>query len=227
MPTALITGATRGLGLAFARQYVHAGWRVIAVCREPARADGLRTLGSAVATHALDVADFGAVARLGPALGEETIDLLIANAGIAGPKEMIPETVVDHAPAWGDTIRVNTMAPLALAGAFLRQVARSAQRKMIAISSRLGSMGANTEGGLYAYRSSKAALNAVWRSLALDHPEVIAVLLHPGWVRTDMGGASALLSPEESVAGMCRVIAGLTSADSGRFYNHDGSPIPW
>jgi len=122
---------------------------------------------------------------------------------------------------------VNAMAPVALAGAFVGAVARSGERKMIAITSRLGSIAANNDGGLYGYRSSKAALNALWRSFAIDHPEIIASLLHPGWVRTDMGGAGAPLSPEESVAGMRRVIARLGKADSGRFYDYQGESIPW
>ncbi len=225
MPTVLITGANRGIGLEFARQYTRAGWRVIGTSRSLDRADRLAALGANVSVHRLDVADFAAVTALGRALAQEAIDVLIANAGIAGPSDMTAEAI--DAEGWANTFRINAMAPLALAGAFAAQVARSEQRKMIAITSRLGSMGANGEGGRYAYRSSKAALNAVWRSYALDHPEIIAVLLHPGWVRTDMGGSGALLAPEESVAGLRRVIAGLTKADSGRFYNYDGSPIPW
>lgn len=227
MPTVLISGAGRGLGFEFARQYAKAGWGVIATCLSLDEIAGLRALGTAVTAHPLDVTDLAAVARFGRELADETIDLLISNAGVPGPRDMTPETVAENAPAWMDAFRVNSMAPLALAGAFVKQVVRSEQRKMIAISSRLGSMGANGDGGLYAYRSSKAALNAVWRSFALDHPELIAAMIHPGWVRTSMGGPTALLSPEESVAGMRRVIAGLGRADSGRFYNHDGSPIPW
>ena len=225
MPTVLIAGANRGIGLEFARQYARAGWRVIGTSRSLDRADRLSALGADVHVHPLDVADFAAVTAFGCALAQETIDVLIANAGIAGPSDMTAEAI--DGEAWAAAFRVNAMAPLALAGAFHAQVARSEQRKMIAITSRLGSMGANGEGGRYAYRSSKAALNAVWRSYALDHPEIVAVLLHPGWVRTDMGGSNALLGPEESVTGLRRVIAGLAKADSGRFYNHDGSPIPW
>ena len=225
MATVLITGANRGLGLEFARQYARDGWRVVATSRTLDAAGALRTLGASVTVHPLDVADLGAVAALGRELGRETIDVLIANAGVAGPRGMTPESV--DAAAWGDTMRVNAMAPLALAGAFTAQVARSEQRKMIAITSRLGSMSANAEGGMYAYRSSKAALNAVWRSLALDHPELIAAVLHPGWVRTDMGGKQAALGVEESVGGLRRVIAGLDKAKSGGFFNYDGSPIPW
>ena len=225
MSTVLITGANRGLGLEFARQYVKEGWRVIATCRSLEKAEMLRGLGDAVSIYRLEVADIGAISALGRELARESIDLVIANAGISGPRNMTPEEI--DVEGWSETFRVNAMAPLALAGALKDAVARSVQRKMIAISSRLGSMAANTEGGGYVYRSSKAALNAAWRSFALVHPQLIAVLLHPGWVRTDMGGKQALLSPEESVAGMRRVIAALTQADSGRFYNYDGSAIPW
>jgi NAD(P)-dependent dehydrogenase (short-subunit alcohol dehydrogenase family) len=225
MATVLISGANRGIGLEFARQYAKAGWRVLATGRSPEKADALRALGATVTVRRLDVADFAAVAALGRELGEETIDVIIANAGVAGPRGMTPEAI--DAEGWGATLRVNAMAPLALASAFTAQVTRSEQRKMIAITSRLGSIGANVEGGMYAYRSSKAALNAVWRSFALDHPELIAAVLHPGWVRTDMGGRQAPLSVEDSVAGLRRVIAGLAKDDSGGFFNYDGSPIPW
>jgi NAD(P)-dependent dehydrogenase (short-subunit alcohol dehydrogenase family) len=175
--------------------------------------------------HALEVTDFAAVSALARTLDGESIDVLIANAGIYGPRDMTAASI--DAAGWGETFRVNTMAPLALAAAFHAQVARSAQRKAVAITSRLGSIAANNEGGLYAYRSSKAALNAAWRSFALDHRDIIATVLHPGWVRTDMGGQSAPLGPEESVAGLRRVIASLEEADSGGFIGYDGKPIPW
>jgi NAD(P)-dependent dehydrogenase (short-subunit alcohol dehydrogenase family) len=225
MATVLISGANRGIGLEFARQYVQAGWRVIATSRSPEKADELKALGAAVSVHRLDVADFAAVAALGRELGAEAIDVVIANAGVAGPRGMTPEAI--DAEGWSATFRVNAMAPLALGSAFKAQVARSEQRKMIAITSRLGSIGANAEGGMYAYRSSKAALNAVWRSFALDNAALIAAMLHPGWVRTDMGGKQAALAVEESVSALRRVIAGLGAADSGGFFNYDGSPIPW
>lgn len=225
MPTVFISGANRGLGLEFARQYAREGWRIIATSRSPEKAGALRALGSGVAVHALDVADFAAVAALGQKLAEESIDVLIANAGIYGPPDMTAEALDPE--GWSLTFRINTIAPIALAGAFHRPVARSRERKMVAITSRLGSIGANNEGGLYAYRSSKAALNAAWRSFAWDHRDVIATLVHPGWVRTDMGGASAPLSPEESVAGMRKVIAGLGAGDSGAFIGYDGISIPW
>jgi NAD(P)-dependent dehydrogenase (short-subunit alcohol dehydrogenase family) len=225
MSTVLITGANRGLGLEFARQYAAAGWRVIATARSPGKAAELRDLGKAAAIHALDVADFAAVAALSRSLSGETIDVLIANAGIAGPRSMTAPSL--DAEGWALTFLVNAMAPLALAGAFHAQVARSAERKMVAISSRMGSIGANNEGGMIAYRSSKAALNAAWRCYALEHRDIVAAVLHPGWVRTDMGGKGAPLSPEESVSGLRRVIAGLGKAESGGFFGYDGEAIPW
>ena len=228
MPTVLISGANRGLGLEFARQYAGEGWRVIATARAPEKATELRALGPAAALHRLDVADFSAVAAFARALAGESVDVLIANAGISGPRGMRPEAIgAEAAAAWERVFRVNAMAPLVLAGAFAAAVARSKERKMIAITSRLGSIAANNDGGLYGYRSSKAALNALWRSFAIDHAEIIATLLHPGWVRTDMGGASASLSAQESVAGMRRVIARLGKADSGSFYDYQGESIPW
>jgi len=200
---------------------------VMATSRDLDNSAALRALGPRVAAYRLDVADLAATAALGRTLAAETIDVVLANAGIYIARDMGDATVAAGVEAWERSFRVNVMAPLALAGAFHAQVARNEQRKMIAITSLLGSMGANSDGGLYAYRSSKAALNAVWRSFALSHPEVIATLLHPGWVRTDMGGRGALLDPEQSVAGLRRVIANLGKDDSGRFYNYDGSPIPW
>jgi NAD(P)-dependent dehydrogenase (short-subunit alcohol dehydrogenase family) len=221
MPTVLVAGASRGLGLEFARQYAADGWRVIATAREPQNADALRRTGAEL--HPLDVTDLAAVRRLADEL-REPIDLLIANAGISGPRHMTAEAVDPE--GWLETFRVNTVAPFALAGAFRPHVARSPMRKMAAVTSRLGSI-ASADGGRYVYRSSKAALNMAWRCFALDAPDVVAILLHPGWVRTDMGGASAPVAPEESVAGMRRVVEGAGQPQSGRFFNYTGEEIPW
>jgi NAD(P)-dependent dehydrogenase (short-subunit alcohol dehydrogenase family) len=225
MPTVLLTGASRGLGLEFTRQYARDGWRVIATCRDPRKAEALRGVAGKVEIHALDAADFAAVRMLAAALGDVAVDVLIANAGIYGPGDMTVDAV--DAAGWGEVFRVNTMAPLALAGAFRAHVARSDERKAVAITSRLGSIAANDDGGLYVYRSSKAALNAVWRSFAIDNKGLIAAVLHPGWVRTDMGGPGAPGLPEESVAGLRRVIAGLTEKKSGSFFAFDGEELPW
>ena len=223
MPTVLITGANRGLGLEFAQQYGADGWRVIGTARHPASADALARCGAEI--HALDVRDAAAVHRLAEQLAREPIDLLIANAGVAGPRDMTAEHV--DVEGWVDVFRVNTIAPVVVAGAFVRHVAQSNQRKIVTISSRLGSIESNEEGGLYVYRSSKAALNAAWKSFAIDHKDVIAAMLHPGWVRTDMGGEMAPVTPPESVSGMRKVIAGLTQQDSGRFFEYTGTPVPW
>src|SRR5215472_6414812 len=225
MSTVLVTGAGRGLGLEFAKQYSADGWRVIATVRDLKKATDLEALGAKVEIHRLDVTDYKAAAALGRELARDKIDVAIANAGVSLARNMTPAEI-DEA-AWIDTLRVNTFAPLALAGAVLGPVERSEGKKLIAITSRLGSIAANESGGQYAYRSSKAALNEAWRSLAMDHRDVIAVVLHPGWVKTDMGGPGAPVSPKESIAGMRRVIATLTPADSGRFFNYDGAELPW
>jgi NAD(P)-dependent dehydrogenase (short-subunit alcohol dehydrogenase family) len=230
MPSVLLTGASRGLGLEFARQYAAAGWRVIATCRDPTRAAALQALAGVspagtLEIHALDAGDLAAVASLAGRLSGLALDVVIANAGIWGPREMTAERV--DAACWTETFHINTIAPLALAGAFRPHLERGTERKALALSSALGSIGENTTGGLTAYRSSKAALNAAWRSFAIDHPQLIAAVLHPGWVRTDMGGPGAPLGPAESIAGLRRVIAGLTAADSGGFYGHDGKTHGW
>jgi NAD(P)-dependent dehydrogenase (short-subunit alcohol dehydrogenase family) len=225
MATVLITGAGRGLGLEFARQYAADGWRVHATVRDPKKAGALDALGGAVEIHRLDVTDFQATAALGRELAREAVDVVIANAGVS-PGHRMSLTEIDEA-AWVQTFKVNSIAPLGLAGALLPSLTRGEGKRLIAISSRMGSIGENTVGGSYAYRASKAALNAEWRSLAMDHREVIAVVLHPGWVKTDMGGAGAPVSPKDSIAGMRRVIAKLTPADSGRFLGYDGEEIPW
>jgi NAD(P)-dependent dehydrogenase (short-subunit alcohol dehydrogenase family) len=224
MPTVFITGANRGIGLEFARQYAADGWRVIATCRAPGAADALRALRPEVGLYALDVADLAQVSALGRALAGETIDVLIANAGIYIARAMTAEAV--EAGPWLESFAVNAIAPLACAGAFLAQVARSSERKMIALGSAAGSLTRIRYGGTYVYRSSKAALHAVWRAFAFDHPEIIATLLSPSRVRTDMNPTATLLV-EDSVADMRRVIAGLTQKDSGFFFRHDGEPAPW
>ena len=225
MPTVLVTGAGRGLGLEFAKQYAADGWRVIATVRDPKKAGALQALGDAITVHRLDVRDFKATAELGRELAREAIDVVIANAGISpGHKVSIAEIDED---AWLETFAVNSVAPMALAGALLPALKRGEAKKLVAISSRMGSIAENTAGGSYPYRASKAALNAAWHSLANDHREVIAVVVHPGWVRTDMGGSGAPVGPTESITGMRRVIAQLKPSDSGRFFDFEGKELPW
>jgi NAD(P)-dependent dehydrogenase (short-subunit alcohol dehydrogenase family) len=226
--TVLVSGANRGLGLEFARQYAAEGWRVLATCRDPQSAEALQAVTSAV--HRLELRDYAAVAALGRSLAAESIDVLIANAGVLLDDPDAPQSI--HAGPWLESFEVNTMAPLALAGAFVEQVARSAERKVIAIGSIVGSIAAAARGGYYPYRASKAALNAVWRAFALDHPELIAAVLHPGRMRTgmtryDQAAWPSLVPPEQRAAELRAQIARLTPADNGGFFNYAGKPLPW
>jgi len=218
MPSVLITGANRGLGLEFARQYASDGWAVVATAREVT--PELDSLGVRVET--LDMSELEAVAGFGQRL--DSLDLLVANAGTYGPKSV---TTREDGETWLETFAVQTVGPFLLAQSLLPLVARS-NGKLIAITSRMGSIEDNTSGGYIAYRSSKTALNSAWRCLAIDNRgKVTAAVLHPGWVQTRMGGSSAPLTPEQSVAGLRKVIEGLGPQDSGEFFSYDGSQIPW
>jgi NAD(P)-dependent dehydrogenase (short-subunit alcohol dehydrogenase family) len=218
MPSVLITGANRGLGLEFARQYSSNGWTVIATAREGS--PDLDQLG--VRVEQLDMSDLEAVSSFGKRL--DSLDLFIANAGTYGPRSV---TSADDARSWADTFVVNTIAPFLLAQSVLPLVAQN-HGKLIAITSKMGSIEDNTSGGYIAYRSSKTALNSAWRSLAIDNRgKVTAAVLHPGWVQTRMGGSSAPLSPQQSVAGLRNVIERLGPQDSGEFFSYGGSRIAW
>jgi NAD(P)-dependent dehydrogenase (short-subunit alcohol dehydrogenase family) len=226
MPTVLITGANRGLGLEFARQYAARGWAVLACCRRPDEARELAAIrGPEI--HALDVRDLEAVAALARSLKGRPIDLLLNNAGVYGPNKMTLGHL-DYA-AWQEVFAVNVLAPARLAECFVENVAASDRKLIACISSKMGSIAANAGGGHYLYRSSKAALNAVVKSLAIDlrGRGVTVVTLHPGWVRTDMGGADADLAIPESVAGVIGVLDKVGIEESGRFFDYDGSEIPW
>jgi NAD(P)-dependent dehydrogenase (short-subunit alcohol dehydrogenase family) len=222
MPRVLITGAGRGIGLELARQYAADGWDVVATVREPEKAAGLAALG--VRVEALDMLDLAAVESFPERLGGEPLDLFIANAGISRAKSIRSR---EDAEAWQEVHLVNSVAPTLLAEVLLPLV-EAAGGRMAAISSRMGSID-DSSGGYIGYRASKAALNAAWRALALGWRErpVTLLLLHPGWVQTDMGGPQAPLQVEDSVAGMRRVIAGLPRSRSGAFVDYRGDPIPW
>jgi len=226
MPTVMITGANRGIGLELARQYAGEGCRVIATCRRPGQADALRALGGNVSVHGLDVRDGDGVAGLASALSDTPIDILINNAGIYGEKVGLGSLNFEN---WLEVLAVNSVAPLRVAEAFLEHVAAGSGKTIVMVTSKMGSITDNTSGGAYIYRSSKAALNAAAKSLALDIAPrgMKCILLHPGWVQTDMGGPNALISVEESAGGMRGVIDGLSDEDNGGFFDYSGKPIPW
>lgn len=226
MATLLITGANRGIGLEMTRQALGNGDRVHACCRRPDDAQALRALEGDLHVHALEVTDPAQIAALAQTI-DEPIDYLVHNAGIMKDRE----TGFGSVPVEGmvESFRVNSIAPLKLTEALVDHVARSDRKVVAVVTSLMGSLTDNTSGGYYAYRSSKAAVNMVVRCLAIDlRPRgVAAILLHPGWVRTDMGGQMAPLSVEESAGGLLRVLAGTTLEESGRFFKFDGAAMPW
>lgn len=227
MPSILITGASRGLGLEFARQYLADGWRVIATCRDPARARALQVFKGDIQCHALDVTDNLSIATLAKTLAQAPIDLLLLNAGVHLQKDCTLDEL--DAQRWLRELEVNTIAPLMVARCLADNVARSDLRRIAAISSGSGSINNMKSGGNYAYRTGKAALNATMRILAADlAPRGITVVpIGPGHTRTDMGGAEAPYSAEDSVTLVRSVIARLTFKDSGTFLSRDGTPLPW
>lgn len=220
MPIVLITGANRGLGLEFARQYAADGWTVIGTARNPDAATELKATGAEVL--AFESADPASLDALQAALGDRAIDVLIANAGMMGPQQFDRD-------GWAETLLTNVIAPTELIIRLKDNVLASQQRKMIALSSTLGSIGGNDSGGLTAYRSSKAGLNAAWRSLSIDWKDsgLTLAMIHPGWVQTDMGGPNGQIDAATSITGYRKVIDGLTEADSGSFLDYQGNGLEW
>jgi NAD(P)-dependent dehydrogenase (short-subunit alcohol dehydrogenase family) len=223
MPSVLVTGANRGIGLEFARQYAGDGWQVVAACRDPAAATALKAAKGDVRIEALDIGDDRQIADLAKRLGDLPIDVLINNAGVYGPSSG------SDTDAWLDVLRVNCIGPLHLAERLAGNVVRSKRRVIASLTSGMGSIAQNDGGGYLIYRTSKAALNMAMRSLAgeLRQRKVTVIVVSPGWVRTDMGGSSAPLSPQESVAAMRRLFDGAKLADSGNFFDRGGHEIPW
>jgi NAD(P)-dependent dehydrogenase (short-subunit alcohol dehydrogenase family) len=219
MATVLITGANRGIGLEFARQYSSDGWDVIATARQAS--PELEALD--VNIEPLELTDFDLVTSFGKRI-DGPLDLLIANAGMMEPQEA---RTADDGRGWAELLSVNTIAPYLLAKSVLPQV-ESAKGKLIALTSGMGSIG-ESSGGYVPYRSSKAALNMAWHSLAIEAKRlgIVAAVLDPGWVKTRMGGPSAPTPPEQSVGEMRRLIERLGPEDSGAFLKRDGSRHGW
>jgi NAD(P)-dependent dehydrogenase (short-subunit alcohol dehydrogenase family) len=175
--------------------------------------------------HPLDVLDHAGIDRLAGQLRSTPIDVLINNAGVGGAQKF----GAANYELWIETFRVNTLGPMKVAEAFVQHVASSSEKKIVTLTSVMGSIAQNNLGGMYGYRSTKAAANAVVKSWSIDLKRhgITAIAMHPGWVRTDMGGSRATLDVATSVTGMRQVIAGLKREHSGRFLGYDGDEIPW
>jgi len=227
----LITGANRGIGFGLVAACLKRGDRVFAGCRNPEQATGLNTLqqyGEQLTVLPLDVTRQAAIDSAVAVVGGFVagLDVLVNNAGVGGADDILGRLSADRILA---VMRVNSAAPVMMAQSCL-PLLRQGQRPVIAhITSRMGSIADNGSGGDYAYRASKAALNMLNKSLSIDlaREGIIAVVLHPGWVKTDMGGQAAPLAVDDSAQGLLQVVDGLTSADSGRFFAWDGEEIPW
>jgi NAD(P)-dependent dehydrogenase (short-subunit alcohol dehydrogenase family) len=222
--TVLVTGANRGIGLEFVRQLKAQGYVVIGTARKPDEAVDLKALG--VRVEQLDVTDGASVEALGNRLKGVKIDLLINNAGIGGHNaRTFRETNFDEI---AKTFDVNSLGPMRVTQALLDNLEATEGKKIVHISSIMGSIEGNL-GGFYGYRASKAALNMFNKSLAaeLGRQGYISVVIHPGWVKTRMGGEGAPVEPVDSVAGMLRVIGSLSAADNGRFIDYQGNGLPW
>ena len=226
----VITGANRGLGLEFCRQYLSGGAKVYACSRTPEKAAALLELkqsyGDSLEIVPLDVCNPIMLANLSYVI-EEPIDILINNAGIYGPKgSAFGEYKADE---WAEVLRINTIAPMMVVQTLAEKIAASHEKKIVLVSSKMGSIADNQKGGSYIYRSSKAAVNAVGKSLAIDlgGQGIKVTIVHPGWVQTDMGGPNALIDAETSITGLCDVIEKLDEKNSGDFFSYDGTLIPW
>jgi len=226
MTRVLITGASRGIGAELARQYAADGDEVIACVRDPDAAPGIEDVRDSVSVVRMDTGDPGSIAAAAETIGEGPVDILINNAGaVGGMRQSVDDLDLEE---WHRSLDINTIGPLLIARAFKANLAASGDGKLMNVTSQLA---ASTwpMGGMYIYSSTKAALSKVDQALAIDWQEdpVTVALMHPGWVKTDMGGPHAAITPEESASGIRAVIAGLTKADSGKFYKWDGEIHPW
>lgn len=226
--TVFITGANRGIGLSLTELYLQQGAQVHATSRNLTDSKELHALASRYSTlalHELDVTDYQRVAQLASEL--PAIDLLINNAGYYGPKGYgFGNTDIEE---WRQVFEINTIAPLKLVESFYPLLQKGKAKKIACISSKVGSMTENTSGGGYIYRSSKAALNSVVKSLSNDLTDggFTVLALHPGWVSTEMGGPNALIDTQTSADGLAKVIEQSTQENSGQFINYDGTELPW
>jgi NAD(P)-dependent dehydrogenase (short-subunit alcohol dehydrogenase family) len=236
MPTSLITGANRGLGFEHARQFAERGWQVLACARQPESTGPLQDLArrfpARVQIHPLEMNDFDAIDRLARVLQGQPVDVLINNAGTYGPLG-VPEGMAYQTLSgmdyglWREILEVNLLAPFRMSVAFYPHLLAGQKRLLVMMSSDLGSVAQNQQGGSYAYRASKAALNMVARGMSREWRELIVIAMAPGWCHTHLGGPAAPVDPAESVRLQQQVFDGLTLADSGQFINRFGETVPW
>ena len=230
MATILVTGANRGLGIEFVEQYLNEGYEVIATYRNENSSMDLIEMGnerSNLKLLQLDVSSKKSLNSFAKNLGNLPIDIFINNAGVYGPRNSSFGNVDEE--NWIPAIKVNAIAPILLTQLIIKNIRAGADKKLIYITSKMGSIDDNKGGGAYVYRSSKTALNSVVKSLSVDleNEGMTVALIHPGWVKTDMGGPNAIIDREISVRGMTEVISNLDISSTGNFYNYDGSIIPW
>lgn len=226
--TVLITGANRGIGLKFAEEYSKLGWHVIATCRNPSHANKLNQLAKdfgSIEIYPLEVSNSDQIHELADALKNKPIDVLINNAGIHRSCSL---GSIDK-QAWLESFTINSIAPYEVTIHLLDNILQGSLKKVISITSKMGSIDDNTSGGSYIYRSSKTALNSIMRSLEHDlgHHGIATLTLHPGWVKTDMGGMGAWINVDESVAGMIKQIEKLNLSNAGRYVDYAGKKINW
>ena len=236
MSSMLVTGASRGLGLEMVRQFVGDGWRIYACCRTPGTATDLAALaarsGGAITLHTLDVSKPEQIAALADEFRSTPIDMLVNNAGLLGCSidAMGPAAFgsIDY-DAWMQVHEINTMAPLRVTEAFVDHVAASEMKLLLFMSTHMGCITELADGGLYPYRSSKAALNLLVKGLSIDLAPrgVRTIAVHPGWVVTDMGGPDAPVNKVDSIAGIRQVVANYGGGQTGRFFQYDGRELPW
>ena len=231
MKKILVTGANRGLGLGLVKKFLKNNEKVICTTRNISKSKELilckEKYNDNLEICELDLLDIESPNILSNFLGNEPIDLFINNAGVIGHLAQHFKSVSSN--NWLDVLKVNLIAPLLITQSIIKNIEKSSERKIYFISSKVGSIEDNKSGGMYIYRSSKTALNQVVKSLSIDlKPLGISVIsLHPGWVRTEMGGPNALISVEESVNGMVDVISNTSIINSGQFINYDGTRLPW
>ena len=227
MKTIFVTGSNRGLGLEFVKQFESNGFKVIAACRNPRLADNLNSIKGNIEVVKLDINSGSDFENISTIYKNENIDILINNAGIIGlNKKMIGEINYED---WKNVFQTNVLGPTMIVEKLLSQIARSQKKLIVSISSKLGSIEENSGGGQYAYRASKAALNAVNKSLSIDLIDkgITSIVISPGWVKTDMGGQNADITVHDSVTQMRRLIESVTINDTGKFFNFDGDIIKW